>query len=93
MAAPESCLAVLVLTPPTMAAAGQERHPDQAAKLHAYWVTGPGLAKWAKSPHPWQALHNELGTTDAGHGEIPATATNGPRSAFRVSWAGDDHTR
>jgi hypothetical protein len=31
-----------------------------AAKLHAYWVTGPGLARWAGSPHPWEALHREL---------------------------------
>jgi len=31
-----------------------------AERLHEYWVAGPGLAKWAKSPHPWTALHNLL---------------------------------
>lgn len=38
-----------------------------SARLHAYWVTGPGLAKWAKSPHPWQALHDELAKYLSGH--------------------------
>jgi hypothetical protein len=35
---------------------------DEAAveRLHKYWVAGPGLAKWADSPHPWQALYDEL---------------------------------
>jgi hypothetical protein len=31
-----------------------------AERLHAYWVTGEGLAKWAESPHPWQTLHDLL---------------------------------
>jgi len=29
-------------------------------QLHHYWTRGPGLAKWAKSPHPWTALYNHL---------------------------------
>lgn len=35
---------------------------DAAAteRIHKYWVAGPGLAKWATSPHPWTALHREL---------------------------------
>jgi hypothetical protein len=36
------------------------KEKSDAERLHAYWVLGPGLAKWAKSPHPWQALHDEL---------------------------------
>jgi hypothetical protein len=35
-------------------------HYDGTEKLHRYWVAGPGLAKWAHSPHPWQALHDHL---------------------------------
>lgn len=31
-----------------------------AEKLHEYWVAGPGLAKWAKSLHLWQTLHDHL---------------------------------
>lgn len=31
-----------------------------AERLHQYWVAGPGLAKWSGSPHPWQALHEQL---------------------------------
>lgn len=29
---------------------------EAAARLHAYWVTGEGLAKWAESPAPWTTL-------------------------------------
>lgn len=28
--------------------------------LHHYWTKGKGLAKWAKSPHPWTSLYNHL---------------------------------
>ena len=41
-------------------------HAD-AAKLHAYWVTGPGLARWAESPHPWATLHAFLSKYLSGH--------------------------
>lgn len=27
-----------------------------ARKLERYWTAGPGLAKWATSPHPWSTL-------------------------------------
>ncbi len=43
--------------------AGREITPGDAKaseRLHQYWVAGPGLAKWSGSPHPWQALHDEL---------------------------------
>jgi hypothetical protein len=30
-------------------------------QLHHYWTRDPrGLAKWAKSPHPWTALYRHL---------------------------------
>jgi hypothetical protein len=57
-------------------------HYDGTEKLHRYWVAGPGLAKWADSPHPWQALHDHLAkylsgkkldeTTSKWHNEIMA---------------------
>ncbi|TWS25362.1 hypothetical protein FK268_09230 [Tsukamurella sputi] len=31
-----------------------------STQLNAYWTTGPGLAKWADSPHPWTTLYTEL---------------------------------
>ncbi len=31
-----------------------------AEALHRYWTKGPGLAKWAASPHPWAALDRHL---------------------------------
>lgn len=43
--------------------AGHAVTPEEEAaaeRLHRYWVAGPGLAKWANSPHPWTALHAEL---------------------------------
>lgn len=43
-----------------------KEHSD-AARLHAYWVAGPGLAKWAGSPHPWQTLHDLLSQYLHGH--------------------------
>lgn len=36
-------------------------------RLHQYWVAGPGLAKWASSPHPWQTLHDLLAKYLTGH--------------------------
>lgn len=64
-------------------AAAVQGHLDGTAKLHRYWVAGPGLAKWAHSPHPWQALYNELAkyihdpdklkrTVSAWHNEVMA---------------------
>lgn len=43
--------------------AGKEVSPGDVKateRLHRYWVAGPGLKKWATSPHPWTALYNEL---------------------------------
>ncbi len=33
---------------------------EGAARLHAYWTKGEGLAKWASSPHPWTSLYHHL---------------------------------
>jgi hypothetical protein len=38
-----------------------------AERLHEYWVAGPGLAKWAQSPHPWTTLHQLLSKYLHGH--------------------------
>lgn len=65
------------------AAGGKAVHPGDTERLHAYWVAGKGLAKWAASPHPWQTLHDLLAkyihdpdklnrTTSAWHNEIMA---------------------
>jgi hypothetical protein len=37
-----------------------ERADHDGSNLKQYWTKGPGLAKWAKSPHPWTALYNHL---------------------------------
>jgi len=39
-----------------------KRHTNRgdAAQMHAYWTRGEGLARWANSPHPWQALYDHL---------------------------------
>jgi SPP1 gp7 family putative phage head morphogenesis protein len=33
---------------------------EGTARLHKYWVAGPGLAKWRGNPHPWTALYHHL---------------------------------
>ena len=35
-----------------------DTHPGDlpARKLKRYWTKGPGLAKWASSPHPYTTL-------------------------------------
>lgn len=35
-------------------------HPGDPGRLKEYWTRGPGLAKWATSPHPWTALYHHL---------------------------------
>lgn len=34
--------------------------PGSRGYLKWYWTKGPGLAKWATSPHPFTALRNHL---------------------------------
>lgn len=34
--------------------------PGTRGYLKWYWTKGPGLAKWATSPHPWTALYHHL---------------------------------
>lgn len=68
-----------------------------AEKLHQYWVAGPGLAKWAESPHPWTALHAQLArfihdphllnsTTSKWHFEVMHQHTGS--DAYRVEHGG-----
>lgn len=66
--------------------AGRKASPSDAAateRIHQYWVAGPGLAKWASSPHPWRALRDHLAkyihdpvlldkTTSRWHNEVMA---------------------
>lgn len=40
--------------------------PGSRGYLKFYWTKGPGLAKWATSPHPWSALRRHL------RGKVPA---------------------
>lgn len=40
--------------------------PGSRGYLKWYWTKGPGLAKWAKSPHPYTALKRHL------RGKVPA---------------------
>jgi hypothetical protein len=34
--------------------------PGSSGYLKWYWTKGPGLAKWAASPHPFTALRGHL---------------------------------
>ncbi len=34
--------------------------PGSRGYLKWYWTKGPGLARWAKSPHPYTALKRHL---------------------------------
>lgn len=34
--------------------------PGTRGYLKWWWTKGPGLAKWAASPHPWTSLYNHL---------------------------------
>ncbi|WP_243063203.1 hypothetical protein [Humibacter sp. RRB41] len=40
--------------------AAPDPKPGSRGYLRWYWTLGPGLAKWAASPHPWTALHTHL---------------------------------
>lgn len=40
--------------------AGEELLRAAGEQLKHYWTKGEGLAKWAKSPHPWTELHRHL---------------------------------
>jgi len=44
---------------PVEAAAGHDITPGHD-ELHHWWTKGPGLARWAESPHPWTTLRDQL---------------------------------
>lgn len=58
----------------THLAAAVQGHMDGTAKLHRYWVLGPGREKWVHSPHPWQTLHDLLSKYLSGH-KLDATTS------------------
>lgn len=37
-----------------------DRDREATSRPKWYWTKGPGLAKWAKSPHPYTALKRHL---------------------------------
>jgi hypothetical protein len=43
-------------------AAGVDTSPGVGASgaINRYWLSGPGLAKWATSAHPWTTLRDLL---------------------------------
>lgn len=64
---------------------------DMPSQLHVYWTRGAGLARWAKSAHPFTALVRALrqeitGKPDAA---IKGIAANLYKSVFGV-WPGSD---
>lgn len=43
--------------------AGREASPQDiknTERLHLYWTSGEGLAKWAPMPDPWTELYHHL---------------------------------
>lgn len=50
--------------------------PGSRGYLKWYWVAGPGLAKWATSPHPWTTLKRHL------RGKVPAPWLNDTVSSW-----------
>ena len=50
--------------------------PGSRGYLRWYWTLGPGLKKWAASPHPWTALHRHL------RGKVPAAYLDATVSAW-----------
>lgn len=48
-------------------------------QLRHYWTSGPGLARWAASAHPWTTLRNAL----ISEGVSPTLADNLASSYFK----------
>lgn len=72
--------------------AGREITPKDAAsteRLHAYWVAGPGLRKWAGSAHPWTALRNHLAKYIHSPGMLDATVSKWHHEVFHVGTGSD----
>jgi hypothetical protein len=45
-----------------------------AERLKEWWASPEGQARWAKSPHPWTKLRDELIAHMVKNGEDPASA-------------------
>jgi hypothetical protein len=69
---------------------GKARHPVDTERLHRYWTAGPGLAKWAGSPHPWTALHRHLAKYLSGH-ELDATTSKWHFEVFHEHTGSDSY--
>jgi len=51
-------------------------HPVDTERLRLYWTKNPeGLAQWADSPHPWQALRDHLAKFIHNPGELDRTTS------------------
>lgn len=68
-------------------AGGEVAHPEAAARLRTYWVTGSGREKWVHDPHPWTALYHHL-LKFMNPGEAKRTAAQWFHDALGY-WPGD----
>jgi hypothetical protein len=64
---------------------------EGAARLHAYWVAGPGLAKWRGSATPWRTLRRHLAEYIQNPKELDATTSKWFTEVFGHSAASDAH--
>lgn len=64
---------------------------EGAARLHKYWVAGPGLAKWRGSPTPWTTLYHHLAKYMPS-GKAKRTAAEWFHQVFGF-WPGSDLNR
>jgi hypothetical protein len=62
-------------------------HEGDAEQLHHYWTRGEGLAKWAKSPHPFRALRRHLAKYIHDPHELDATTAQWHHDALGF-WPG-----
>lgn len=66
--------------------AGKDVTPG-GEQLHHYWTKGEGLAKWARSPHPFTALVRHL-TKYVGPARAKRMAAKWHKEVFGI-WPGE----
>lgn len=62
-------------------------HPTKGvrdADLTRYWITGPGLARWATNPHPYTALTRALRKEGVPKHMIPGLSANYFKMVFGI---------
>jgi hypothetical protein len=64
---------------------------EGAARLHAYWVAGEGLAKWRTKPHPWTTLRRHLAKYIQDPQKLDATTSKWFAEVFGHSAGSDLH--